>query len=377
MLGQTVAGESITPQSSLALLDVFAAVRRLSDGVSSMPLIVYRKRGEARERAQGPTADLLQRPAPATTQASLIGTAVAHLATHGNCYVGKIKAPEGQVVQLVALSPERVVPEIRAGVPLYTYGDLQGVRHELTPADVIHARTMSTDGLVGLSPIRQARESLGLAGALTEHASAFWANGAAPGGLLRVPAGPAAEEVAENLAQAWGARHGGPRNRNRIAVLTGEASFEAVSLSMEDAAWVESQRLSTVAVARLFGLPPWVLAADAGSSLTYSNVTESLRALVWQGLRPYMTAIEQSFSLDEDLCPEGSGLFCELLADSMLRSTPEQRADVYQKGITAGWLEINDVRRMENLPPLERPTTEAPSAERPTTTPTAEETPRA
>ncbi len=352
MLSSTIAGESITPQSSLALLDVFAAVRRLSDGVSSMPLITYRKRGEARERAEGATADLFLRPAPATTQASLIGTAVAHLATYGNAYIGKVKAPEGQVIQLVPLAPERTVPEIRAGVPLYVFTDLRGGRHELTAADVIHARTMSTDGLVGLSPIRQARESLGLAGALTEHASAFWKNGAAPGGVLKVAAGPASDEIAENLSQAWSARHGGPRNAGRVAVVTGEVTFDAVSLSMEDAAWVESQRLSTVAVARLFGLPPWVLAADAGSSMTYSNVSEQLRALVWGGLRPYMTALEQSFSLDEDLCGEGTGLFVEFLADSMLRSTPEQRADVYEKGLRAGWLEINDVRRAENLPPI-------------------------
>jgi len=351
MLTATIAGESITPASSLALLDVFAAVRRLSDGVSSMPVVVYRRRREGRERAEGALAELLRRPAPATTQASFIGTAVAHLATYGNAYLGKVKAPAGQVVQLVSLDPSRVVPEIRAGVPVYVFTDLRGARHELTAADLLHARMMSTDGLVGLSPIRQARESLGLAGALTEHASAFWSNGAAPGGLLKVQAGPASEEVAENLAAAWGARHGGPRNRNRIAIITGEVSFDAVSMSMEDAAWVESQRLSTVAIARLFGLPPWVLAADAGSSMTYANVSEQLRSLVMYGLRPYMTAIEQAVSLDEDLCPTGSGLYAEFLADALLRGDAKARAEVYGLALdpAKGWMTRAEVRRLENL----------------------------
>lgn len=123
MLADTVAGPAVTPSGSLALLDVFAAVRRLSDGVSSMPLVVYRRNSDGRERADGPTADLLRRPAPATTQASLAGTIVAHLATHGNAYVGEVKAPEGQVVQLVALAPDRVVPEVRGAVPIYGYTD--------------------------------------------------------------------------------------------------------------------------------------------------------------------------------------------------------------------------------------------------------------
>lgn len=352
MLANTAAGEPISPTRSLALLDVFAAVRRIADGVSSMPLVTYRRQGEARERAEGPTADLLRSPSVATTQATLVGTLCAHLATQGNAYVGKVKAPEGQVVALVALMPDRVVPEIRAGVPVYSYLDLQGVQHELTEYDVCHLRTMSVDGLVGLSPIRQARESLGLSAALTEHAAGFWKNGAAPGGILRVPSGPHADEMVENLAQAWSASHQGARNANRIAVVTGEVEYQGVSLGMADAAWVESQRLSTVAVARLFGLPAWCLNADAGSSMTYSNVSESLRALVWQGFRPYMTAIEQGLSGDEDLCPTGSGLYVEFLADSMLRATPGERADVYERGLRAGWLEVNDVRRAENLPPL-------------------------
>ena len=132
MLADTIAGEAVTPTSSLALLDVFAAVRRLSDGVASMPLVLYRKTADGRERAEHPSAELLRRPAPATTLAALVGTIVAHLATYGNSYVGKVKAPEGQVVQLITLAPDRVIPEVRAGVPIWTYTDLQGRVQVLT-----------------------------------------------------------------------------------------------------------------------------------------------------------------------------------------------------------------------------------------------------
>lgn len=352
MLADTVAGHAVTPANSLAILDVYAAVRRLSDGVAAMPLVVYRKTADGRERADGPTAELLRRPAPSTTQASLVGTVVAHLALYGNCYLGKVRAPSGQVVQLVPLAPDRVVAEVRGGVPIWTYTDVTGRVQTLTSADVVHIKTMSLDGLVGLSPIRQAREQLGLAAALTDHAASFWANGASPGGLLKVPTGPNADEMAANLSKAWQARHGGTRNANRIAVVSGEVTFEGIGVPMRDAEWVESQRLSTVAIARLFGLPPWTLAADAGSSMTYSNVSEQLRSLVVGALRPYAAAIEQALSLDDDLCPTGSGLYVEHLADGLLRGDAKARAEVYAIALdpAKGWMSRDEVRRLENLP---------------------------
>jgi len=126
---------------------------------------------------------------------------------------------------------------------------------------------------------------------------------------------------------------------------------------MADAEWINARKLSRVDVCTLFGLPAWMLNADAGTSQTYSNVTEQSRAFLQWSLRPYTTAIEQAVTNDADLCPVGSGLFVEFLYDAALRGSPSERADVYAKGLAAGWLDVDDVRRAENLPPRapERP----------------------
>jgi HK97 family phage portal protein len=151
----------VTPSTALAIGDAYACVRALADAAASLPLIAYRRRQDgSRERYQGRIAELLERPAPAVTQANLIGQVVAHLNTWGNAYVGKFRDGD-RITQLALLAPDRVQVELVAGEPRYVYVDPRGRRSTLTTRDVLHVRALSADGIVGLSPIRQARETVG------------------------------------------------------------------------------------------------------------------------------------------------------------------------------------------------------------------------
>src|SRR4051812_45556839 len=82
---------SVTPSNALTIADAYACVRALADAAASLPLIVYRRRNQGRERIDNRTAELLRNPAPAVTQSGLIGQIVAHLNTHGNCFLGKYR----------------------------------------------------------------------------------------------------------------------------------------------------------------------------------------------------------------------------------------------------------------------------------------------
>src|SRR5206468_1893569 len=144
--------------------------------------------GEDRQRApESATARLLDRPAPAATQAQLVGTCVAHLAGWGNAFVGKFRE-DGVVAQLAALPPDAVTVEVVGGQPLYTYTDPMGRMAVYSEADILHVRTLSLDGRLGASPIRQAREDLGLAAAVRDSGSAFFANDARPAGIVAINA---------------------------------------------------------------------------------------------------------------------------------------------------------------------------------------------
>jgi HK97 family phage portal protein len=166
---------------------VWACVKVLADAAASVPLIAYRRSDDGRKRlGSGRLASLLERPAPATTQANLVAQAVAHLTLYGNAYVGKFRDENGLLEQIACLSPENVTVELIAGTPRYTVTDPKTGRESYHgEEDIVHVKSLSTDGLVGLSPIRSCRVALSLASNLGEHAEAFFENGAPRSSLSR------------------------------------------------------------------------------------------------------------------------------------------------------------------------------------------------
>lgn len=353
MLQAGAGGEAISPRTAMSIADAYACIRVLADSAASLPLIAYRSLQDGRERIEGGTADLLRRPAPATTQHSLIGQIVAHLNLYGNAYIGKFRDEDGQVAQLALIPPDQVRPEAKGGLVLYTVTDGQGHTQTVGPRDVIHVRGLTLDGLIGLSPVKQCRLALGMSSALASHGESFFQNGAMPGGVLKVPAGPQAEDQMLALERAWQKRHGGSGNANRIAVLQGDITFEQVAMPLADAQFIEQRRFSAGEIARIFRVPPWMVGVPTDDSLTYSNVESQAQAFVTFSLGPWLTAIEQAFSLDEELFPAGT--YAEFLVDALLRGDSSTRAAFYAAALNeqTGWMTRAEVRRLENLEPEE------------------------
>lgn len=346
----SVPGGEVTPSNALCIADAYACVRVLADAAASVPLIAYRRTGNGRERLeQGSIVELLSRPAPAMTQAVLIGQLVAHLNLHGNAYLGKYRK-DGAVEQLALLPPDRVRPEIKAGRPLYELTGPQGEKSIHGPEDVVHIKALTTDGLVGLSPIRQARVALGLSGQLTEHAAEFFANDARPSGVLRVQrfAGTDSEDI-DAIKTAFNTEHRGIENAHKIAVLAGEVEFVPFSIPLDDAQFLEQRKLSAVEVARVFRVPPWMIGADAGTSMTYSNTEMQALQFVTYSLRPWLVLIEQALSGDPDLFAARN--YCEFLLDALLRADSKTRAEFYTRALDpiTGWMNRDEVRQRENL----------------------------
>lgn len=357
MLGTSEAGVPVSPRGSLAVADAYACVRCLADAAASLPLHVYRRTGRGRERVEDGLAELLRRPAPALTQAGLVAQMVAHLNLWGEAFLGLYRDESGAVFQLGLLAPDRVQVDVRAGMPLYGYADEHGRYGVYTTADVLHVRGLSLDGLRGISPVKQAREALGYAEALAAHGSRFMRNGARPAGVLSVPPGPASDELIENLREGWEARHGGAEAAGRVAVLSGEVSFAPVTMPLQDAEYVAQRELSTREVARIFRVPPWMIGADAGSSLTYSNTVEQARAFVTFSLRPWLVAIEQALTACEALLAPEQRAYVQFELDGLLRADSKTRAEVYTAALdpVTGWMRRDEVRELEDLPPEAQP----------------------
>jgi HK97 family phage portal protein len=350
MLSSAPAG-SVTPTNALCVGDAYACVRVLADAAASIPLIPYRRTQGGRTRMDdGTLPNLLRRPSPAMTQGNLIGQIVAHLNLWGNAYVGKFRS-QGEVAQLALLAPDRVSVEIKGGVPVYTLTGIDGKQSTHGSDDIVHVKALSTDGVVGLSPVRQARTVLGLSDQLAQHAATFFENNAIPQGVLKLQRFGDADTQVEELRDAFEEKHKGTENAHRIAVVSGEVDFMPTTMPLDDAQFLEQRKLSAVEVARIFRVPPWMVAADSGESLTYSNTESQALQFVTYSLRPWLVCIEQAISADADLATGNA--YCEFLLDALLRADSATRADVYTKALDpiTGWMNREEVRERENLDP--------------------------
>ncbi len=355
LLPEARSGQPISPDAALRIADVFACVRCLADTAASLPLVAYRRTADGgRERFDGRLADLLRRPAPATTTANLTGTLMAHLNLFGNAYLGKYRDERGTVVQLAPLHPATVTPKLVGGEPRYVRMLPDGVA-EHGPGDILHIRALSVDGLVGLSPIAQARQALGLSRALAGHADAFARNAGRPGGVLLVKGMDAFAREEEpdaegDLKRAFEAGFTG-ENAGRVMVMSGDSlDYTQLGLSLTDAQFIEQRQFSTAEIARVFRVPPWMVGAPSGDSMTYSNVESQAAAFVKFSLAPWLTLIEQAITADPDLSP--SPVYAEFLLDGLLRAESEARARIYALALDPdrGWMTRAEVRRLENLP---------------------------
>jgi len=345
---------AVTPRNGLDIADVYACVRALADAAASLPLLTYARQQEGRKRLE-PTervAELLTRPSPNMTQSALIGQIVAHLNQFGNAYVGKFRDENGDVAQLACMQPDRVRPELRAGMPFFEVTGIKGEKSTHSAQDIVHIKALTTDGILGLSPIKQAQIALGLSGQLAEHAAYFFANDARPSGVLKVKryAGTDTEDI-DKLTKGFNEQHKGVKNAHKIAVIGGDADFVPFSIPLDDAQFLEQRKLSATEVARIFRVPPWVIGAESGESMTYSNVESQAMQFVTYSLRPWLVQIEQALSGDPDLFLPHQ--YCEFLLDALLRADSKTRSEVYTRALDpiTGWMTRAEVRERENLEP--------------------------
>jgi HK97 family phage portal protein len=346
------AGGALTTSAAMRIADVFACVRVLAESAASLPLIAYRHTDQGRVRAGGRAQELIDRPAPATTTASFVGQLMSHLTLWGNAFIAKYRNAGGQVAQLGLLAPDSVTVEIERGEPVYTVYSLMDGVSRYTPADILHVRAIvSEDGILGMTPIRQGAGALTLNSELSRHAKDTMTRGARLSGVLSTPSDVAVDPdniaaIKEQIQESWV----GPENSGGIAFVTGGLAFSPLSMPLADAQFIEQRQLSTAEVCRLFRIPPWMVGAPSGDSLTYSNVESQAQSFVVFSMRPWLIVVEQALTSDPDLSV--GTVYFEFLVDGLLRGDSKTRSEVYTAALNpqTGWMTRDEVRKLENLP---------------------------
>lgn len=344
-------GASVTPARAESVSAVYACVSAIAETIGSLPLILYRRTGDdGRDRARDHSLYRVLHETPNERQSALElrEQLQAAVLLRGNAYAEIVRGHDGQVRQLLPIHPDHVtVLELDNGRLAYDVADGRGKIRRLVQDEVFHLRHRTDDGILGVSPVAAAREVFELALAEREHGVATFRNGTKLSGILQVP-GSIGDETSRKLRETWDARHSGAGNHGQTAVLGDGVEFKPVSMTLEDAEWIAARQFSVEEVARLFRVPPTVIGDLRHGN--YSNSVEMARQFVTLTLRRHLAMWEQAIAR-QLLTDAGRRIyFAEHSVEGLLRGDSLNRAQFYERGIADGWLDVDEVRRLENLP---------------------------
>jgi HK97 family phage portal protein len=345
----------VDSKTALQINAVYAAVSLISDTVSSLPVDAYVRRDGARYPFR-PAPDWVYKPDVDTTKEAFWGAVIVSMLIDGNAYVRIFSNESGQIVNMSVLNPHEVEP-IRNGL-----GQLM-FKHEkmdrlLSSDEVVFIPDVVRPGHVkGVSRVDALKNNFGLAIALENYAARFFGNGTHTSGVIEFPGNLTAEQASQ-LQLAFDSRHRGWQRSHKTAVLSGGAKYTPTTSENDKAQFIEARKFAVEEIARAFRVPPSMMAIEG--SYTYSSVEQQNLAMVTHCLRPIIQKLESAFSPLMSRTQGGENAFIKFNLDGLLRADIENRMTAYSTGLQAGFLTVNDVRRLEDLRPINDPSADQP-----------------
>ena len=354
-MGGSSAGKVVTERSAMQMTAVYSCVRILAEAVAGLPLHLYRyKEDGGKEKAINTNLYHLLHDEPNPEMSSFVfrETLMTHLLLWGNAYAQIIRNGKGEVIALYPLMPNKMrVDRDESGHIYYEYrkttDEANAKENEtviLSSFDVLHIPGLGFDGLVGYSPIAMAKNAIGLAIATEEYGAKFFANGAAPSGVLEHPG---IIKDPQRVREAWQSQFGGSGNSGKVAVLEEGMKYTPISISPEQAQFLETRKFQINEIARIFRVPPHMVGDLEKSS--FSNIEQQSLEFVKYTLDPWVIRWEQSLAralLNPD---EKKEYFFKFNVEGLLRGDYASRMSGYATARQNGWMSTNDIRELENL----------------------------
>lgn len=351
----TATGRVVSVDAALQLSTVWACVRLVSETVSTLPLRVYRKRaGGGRDVAADHALFGLLCVAPnrEMTPGRLLLFIVASIMLRGNAYIEKKRVVGGRVAALHPLMPQDVT--VRRGDDdrlIYEVLDVRGGKRVLKDDDVMHIRGFGLDGICGLQPIAAGREIIGAATAANEAAARIFSQGMQASGVLTTETGFLKPEQREQIRESL-AKFSQSTNAGKLMVLEAGMKYQGITMNPEAAQLLGTRAFNVEEIARWFGVPPFMIGhMDKASSWASSVEAQNLHFLT-SCLRPILDNIEQE--IIRCLVPrnEWGTVYAEFAVEGLLRADSAGRAAYYNTALQNGWMSRDEVRSLENLPPI-------------------------
>ncbi|WP_261666898.1 phage portal protein [Erwinia mallotivora] len=349
--GKSSSGKTVSADKAMRLSAVWACTRLLSESVSTLPLKVYQRQedGSRKLALDHPVYQLLcRRPNIEMTPSRFMLSVVASICLRGNAFIEK-KMIGKKLVSLVPLLPQNmVVKRLDNGNLQYTYTEVKAKR-EIPVQNIMHIRGFGLDGVCGMMPMMTGRDVIGAAMSVEESAAKIFENGLQSSGFLSAET-PLNDEQRERLRK-YMLNFTSSKNAGKIMVLEGGMKYQGVTINPEAAQMLESRAFSIEEICRWFRVPPFMVGHTTKQSSWASSVEGMNLLFLTNTLRPLLVNIEQEIA--RCLLDGSDDVFAEFSVEGLLRADTAGRSAYYTTALQNGWMSRNDVRRLENLPPID------------------------
>lgn len=343
---ETQSSAYVDYNTSLTVNAVWACVSLISDTISALPVDSFIRR-DGIAYPYRPRPAWVMKPDAMIPSVAFWQQTMISLLLDGNAFVRIFRDSKGEVLSMMVLNPKNVeVSRNGFGKKLFVYSGEQG--KSLTTDDVLHiAGSVLLPGeLRGKSPIDTLKENIGLAISLESFAARFFGQGTLQSGVIEFP-GTLSAEQAQNLATSFDRQHKGYRKAHKTGVLSGGATFKPTTIANDQAQMIDSRRLAVEDVARAYRVPSDMIGLNNGGQ-SYNSIEQKQIAFVTHTLRPWLAKLEDAFS---QLLPDFA--YVSFNTDDLLRGDYASRIEGYAKMLQNGVLSANEVRRKENMKPID------------------------
>ena len=345
-------GIDVTEDMSMTYSAVWSCVKVISEDLASLPLFVYKRGENSKEKAPDHPLYWLLHDAPnkEMTAMQFRECLQGHLLLYGNAYAQIISDLRGRPQSIWPLDPARMTVTRQGEEIVYEYRLPDGTKELFSRDEIFHIAGLGYNGLIGLSPIAYHREAIGVGLSAQQFQGSTFKNGAFPTVALTHPAPKAPNpEGRKNFREELSKEYAGRRNAGKILMLWEGMKAERLSMTMEDAQFIESRKFNRTEICAIYRVPPHKI-MDLERA-TFSNIEQQSISYVIDAIRPWAVRWEQAINAK---LLKGSGIFfAEHSMDALLRGDISSRYAAYAIGRNWGWLSVNDIRQLENMNPVD------------------------
>jgi HK97 family phage portal protein len=343
----TDSGANIDENTSMTIGTFYACVLLISDTISTLPIDAFIRRDGSRVPYR-PRPEWVMKPDVTLLRSEHYQQVLISLLLDGNSFTRVFRDGRGDVANLVCLDPLRVQVQRNPKNREIEYLIDNGEAGVVPARDMLHITEIRKPGaLRGTSRVNELKENLGLASALQSFAARFFGQGATTQGIIEFP-GALTREQAKDLQAGFDNAHKGYKKAHKTGVLSAGAKYVKTGVNPDEAQMLDSQKFQVESVARMFRVPLHMLQVSVPGAMSYASVEQNSINFVTHTLRPYIEKIEYAYST---LLPTEA--FLKFNVDGLLRGDYTTRIQGYSIGLQAGFYSVNDVRRFEDLRPVE------------------------